>query len=277
MFSTRAYQLRAFSPERTTFITLHIYYHHCHCELYRLLNPGYREALPQSVISSTSTELVAYAQSKCLEHAVAIGEIIASTHSLVETDVYSTDVSCFVTLYQASCAILYACHRDSPAYTMSPNTARRYFVAFIETLAKLLVYFPRFAIFVNDIRNMLRSIDEPNAPLPAQKASTEVDFRARPVSSEENSDEERTNYQAQDTASAVLRDVAPPIDQQILEIGTEASDMIDLSMQATMPVEEDYTLGAFLESPLYNFDSNEIPDQGLLWDWADALESGFNI
>ncbi|KAF1971167.1 hypothetical protein BU23DRAFT_600466, partial [Bimuria novae-zelandiae CBS 107.79] len=47
-FNTRAYQLRAFSPERTTFIVLHLIIHHCHCKLYRLLNPGYREALPQS-------------------------------------------------------------------------------------------------------------------------------------------------------------------------------------------------------------------------------------
>jgi hypothetical protein len=160
---------------------------------------------------------------------------------------------------------------------MSPIIARRYFVAFIETLAKLLVYFPRWVIFVNDIRNMLRSIDEPNAPLPAQKASTEVDFRARPVSSEETSDEEHAGVQTQKTAPALPSGVAPVFDHRVSEIGTEASDIIDLSMQATMPMEQEFTFGTFLESPLYNFDSAEISDQGLLWDWADAMESGFNI
>ncbi|KAH7402353.1 fungal-specific transcription factor domain-containing protein [Phaeosphaeria sp. MPI-PUGE-AT-0046c] len=278
-FSTRAYQLRAFSPERTTFITLHIFFHHCHCELYRLLNPGYREALPNSVIAATSSELVAYAQARCLEHAISIGEIITTTHDLVETDLYMTDMSCFVVLYQASCAILYACHRESPAYTMSPHTARRYFIAFIETLAKLLIHFPRFAIYVNDIRNMLRSIDEPNAPLPPQKASAEVDFRARLVSSEETSDEEAGANKAREQTSAIPHETPHTQTQSphVQDIGTETMQLIDLSMQAAPPLEGDYGLGPYFGAPAYGFDTAYDPDQGLLWDWADALESGFNL
>ncbi|KAF2011195.1 hypothetical protein BU24DRAFT_355599, partial [Aaosphaeria arxii CBS 175.79] len=105
-FSVREFQLRAFSPESTTFIVLQIYYHHCHCELYRLLNPGYREALPHSIVQSTSAEFVAYAQSKCLEHAVSIGEIVVTINGLAGGGPFVTDTSCFVALYQASCAIL---------------------------------------------------------------------------------------------------------------------------------------------------------------------------
>jgi hypothetical protein len=48
-FSARANQLWAVCPKHTSFIVLRIYYQHCHYELYLLLNPGYREALPQSV------------------------------------------------------------------------------------------------------------------------------------------------------------------------------------------------------------------------------------
>ncbi|OAK99591.1 hypothetical protein IQ06DRAFT_277747, partial [Phaeosphaeriaceae sp. SRC1lsM3a] len=285
-FSTRAYQLRAFSPERTTFITLHIYFHHCHCELYRLLNPGYREALPIAVIMATSPELVAYAQSRCLEHATSIGEIIATTHNLASTDLYMTDMSCFVVLYQASCAILYACHRESPAYTMSPNTARRYFIAFIETLAKLLAYFPRFAIYVNDIRNMLRSIDEPDAPLPPQKAATEVDFRARPVSSEERSDEENAAINMASRTRAGLDQKQPTAPTatttttttttttpNVQDIGTETMELIDLSMQAAPPTEDDYDVASYFGPPQFAFDATTESEQGLLWDWADAVES----
>lgn len=196
-------------------------------------------------------------------------------------------MSCFVVLYQASCAILYACHRESPAYTMSPNTARRYFIAFIETLAKLLTYFPRFAIYVNDIRNMLRSIEEPNAPLPPQKAATEVDFRARPVSSEERSDEENAaiNMAGQTRAgsdqkqpTATMATTATTTTQpNVQDIGTETMELIDLSMQAAPSMEDDYDVASYFGPPQFAFDATTESEQGLLWDWADAVESGFTL
>ncbi|KAH6870652.1 fungal-specific transcription factor domain-containing protein [Alternaria rosae] len=277
VFSTRAYQLRTFSPERTTFTILHLYFHHCHCELYRLLNPGYREALPQSVIYSSSPELVAYAQSKCLEHAISIGEIVASTYGLVEISPYVSDTSCFVILYQASCAILYACHRDSPAYVMKPETARRYLVAFIATLQSLLSYFPRYAIYVKDIRNMLRSIDEPNVPLPAQKASNEVDFRARIVPSEENSDEDNLVSEIAGSTSNLRDDTAHSTSQTAEVPVGPLPELVETSLHTPSTLEEQDHLFADLETSQYNMDLAMDLDQGLLWDWADALESGFSI
>ncbi|KAH7067374.1 fungal-specific transcription factor domain-containing protein [Paraphoma chrysanthemicola] len=271
-FSQRAFQLRVFSPERTTFIILHIYLHHCHCELYRLLNPGYREALPQTVINSTSPDLVSYAQSQCLHHAIAIGDIITSTRLLVETGPYCTEMSCFVVLYQASCAILYACHRDSPACTISPAIARGYFITFIETLSGLLEYFPRFAFFVQDIRNMLRSIEDPNAPLPAQKASTEVDFRARPVPSEENSEEENIG-----ATRSHERGESGTASAQIPFAGNAAKPSGAQSLGSNTLVEDDFDLGPYLEMPEYGFGFMNDSDQGQLWDWADALGAGFGI
>ncbi|KAF2821007.1 hypothetical protein CC86DRAFT_470803 [Ophiobolus disseminans] len=267
LFNTRAFQLRAFSPERTTFISLHLYYHHCHCELYRILNPGYREALPQAVIQSTSADVVAYAQSKCLQHATAIGDIIATTNDLVRTIPYTSDPSCFVILYQASCAILYACHRDSPVYTMSADTARQYFTVFIRTLAKLLQYFPKFAVFVNDIRNMMRSIEVPGAPLPAQKASTEVDFRARPISSEENSDEE-----------TAMAQVIQRSQHDNTSTNISVHVMPDEQLSANLPSDSDYALETYFQYPDYGIeDPMEATNQDLLWDWTKALESGFSL
>ncbi|RYN34688.1 hypothetical protein AA0113_g9126 [Alternaria arborescens] len=277
VFSTRAYQLRTFSPERTTFTILHLYFHHCHCELYRLLNPGYREALPQSVIYSSSPELVAYAQSKCLEHAISIGEIVASTYGLVEISPYVSDTSCFVILYQASCAILYACHRDSPAYVMKAETARRYLVAFIATLQSLLSYFPRYAIYVKDIRNMLRSIDEPNAPLPAQKASNEVDFRARIVPSEENSDEDNLVSEIAGYTSNVRDNTAHSTSQTAEVPVGPLSELGEMSLHTPSTLEGQDHLFADLETSQYNMELTMDLDQGLLWDWADALGSGFSI
>ncbi|KAJ8119128.1 hypothetical protein OPT61_g19 [Boeremia exigua] len=264
-FSVRAFQLRAFSPDRTTFLMYHIYFHHCHCELYRLLNPGYREALPQDIIDATTSSLVSHAQSKCLEHAVAIGEIIASTQDLVDSGPYVSDAAFFVVLYQASCAILYACHRDSPAYNMSADIARPYFCAFIGILRKLLIYFPRYVVFVKDIQNMLRSIEDPQAPLPIQRASGEVDFRIRQVSSEENSDDglHPKNLQCNATNQNV--------------------ESLPGTAQLYGPMDDDGFSGQALQSeplldsswPSYVEDGyNDADlDQSVLWNWAALLGS----
>lgn len=277
-FSPRSFQLRAFSPDRTTFIVLHIYYHHCHCELYRLLNPGYREALPATIIRSTTPALVAYAQSKCLEHAICIGEIIASTQNIVETEPYVTDVSSFIVLYQASCAILYACHRDSPSLSMEPETARYYFTAFIKTLQALLRYFPRFYVYVNDIRNMLRSIEEPNAPLPPQIASTEVDFRMRRIPSEPSSeDESRTAEPAevlQRKEAAILDSSNAP---QMLE--NTRNTNLNLSTQAPITIDsgQNFDWPDFGTPDDGNFFAAGHVEQDILWDWAGAIGANFDV
>lgn len=157
LFSARGFEVRAYSPTRINFLALHLYWHHCHCELYRILNPGYREALPTELIERTSPEFVAYAQSSCLRHALAIGDMISSTYHLVN-GVYISDYALGVNLYQASCAILYACHREK----LDPEIARGYFNAFIETLKRFSEYFPKFNIYLDDIQNMLKSIDKPD-------------------------------------------------------------------------------------------------------------------
>lgn len=276
-FSSRSFQLRAFSPERTTFILLHIYYHHCHCELYRLLNPGYREALPASVILSTTPALVAYAQSKCLEHATSIGEIIACTHNLVESEPYITDVSSFVVMYQASCAILYACHRDSPSLSMATETAHRYFTAFIQTLQSLLRYFPRFYIYVNDIRNMLRSIEEPNAPLPAQTASAEVDFRMRRIPSEPSSEDGGGTGEAAvvSGSNATVSSLSDPT--QILQSTANAN--LNPLTQAPMTIDSGpgFDWPDFATSDDGTFFSAGHLEQDILWDWAGAIGSNFDM
>lgn len=280
-FSPRAFQLRAYSPTRTSFIALHIYWHHCNCELYRLLNPGYREALPHAVIHSTSPDLVAYAQSNCLQHAVSVGEIVASTHGFVESELYISDIAQFVTLYQASCAILYACHRDSPAYSMDPEAARRYFTAFIATLSKSTQYFPRYQIYVQDIQNMLRSIDDPSSPLPVQKHATEVDFRARPLPEENSDGEGSTDPPRVATASTV--DILPNRRvPQPAAVGMASATLppalnvvpdIPAQQEVITPVDSHDFSWPYLGATEYGADAGT--DQGLLWDWADALSTNF--
>ncbi|CAN9305079.1 unnamed protein product [Alternaria alternata] len=160
---------------------------------------------------------------------------------------------------------------------MKAETARRYLVAFIATLQSLLSYFPRYAIYVKDIRNMLRSIDEPNVPLPAQKASNEVDFRARIVPSEENSDEDNLVSEIAGSTSNVRDDTAHSTSQTAdVPVGS-LPELVEMSLHTPSTLEGQDHLFADLETSQYNMDLTMDLDQGLLWDWADALGSGFSI
>lgn len=123
---------------------------------------------------------------------------------------------------------------------------------------------------------MLRSIDDPNAPLPAQKASTEVDFRARPVPSEENSDEDDVMNRSQGfipTTNETTHPVA--IQGPDTRIGASSS-MMDLSPQDHMSLPEQWSSDSYIGDSGYEVDFPSQFDQGLLWDWADALGTGFN-
>ncbi|KAI8943858.1 hypothetical protein NX059_001830 [Plenodomus lindquistii] len=264
--------LRASSPERTTFIVFHIYIHHCHCELYRLLNPGYREALPAPVIGMTSPELVSYAQAKCLEHAVSIGDIIRMIHEMIKDALFVTDPSVFVLLYQASCAILYACHRDSPAFSMSPQLACGYLETFVLVLSKLLSYFPRFKVYVNDIKNMLRSIRHPGVPMPRQVAAAEVDFRERLLSETEQASDEEPLEQG------VTRNQTAAVDPQGNHLPHIVHPTINFTqhtaLQQNLPSQSYQNALSWPYFGPIGSSMNETEDatDGILWNWAEVLD-----
>jgi hypothetical protein len=121
---------------------------------------------------------------------------------------------------------------------------------------------------------MLRSIDEPNAPLPAQKASAEVDFRARRVSSEENSDEDNAEIQPLSTLANNDSRIASNIEGS----GSVASSgLIGPQLQMPLPMNAQYPLLSDLNAPQYDTQFIADLDQGLLWDWAGALGFGFDV
>ncbi|KEF58107.1 uncharacterized protein A1O9_06030 [Exophiala aquamarina CBS 119918] len=105
-FSERNLLLRAYSSELSQYIMVHIWWHQCHCDLYRLLFDGFREAISKRVLLSIDPELIAYCRSRCLDHARAIAADIFATLLAVEVDVKVVDKDISVCAYQ-SARILY--------------------------------------------------------------------------------------------------------------------------------------------------------------------------
>jgi hypothetical protein len=187
-FTARALQLRAFSPTRTPFMMLHIFWHQCHCDLYRILVPGFRESVSRDVLTRVSPEFLHYFQSKCVEHAVAAGNIILTCRRVIQGPLV-TDQSLGFCLYQCSCALLLGCHQDVISGGVEPTTARDYLKSFCDAVADLMRYYRKLGFIVSrsatantkplsclggsrkylqhdDIRNMLRHVEEHHLPGP---------------------------------------------------------------------------------------------------------------
>lgn len=59
-------------------ILVHLSFHQCHCDLYRLLLRHYREAAPAVVLDAMDQALLAKAEQLCLQHATAIVDVLAT-------------------------------------------------------------------------------------------------------------------------------------------------------------------------------------------------------
>lgn len=70
------------SPWLPRQILVHLSFHQCQCDLYRLLLRGYREAAPAPVLDALGPDLLARAEQLCLQHATAIVDILATLNQL---------------------------------------------------------------------------------------------------------------------------------------------------------------------------------------------------
>lgn len=59
-------------------VLVYLSYHQCHCDLYRLLLCGYREAVPTPVLDAIDQSLLVKAEQLCLQHATAIADILVT-------------------------------------------------------------------------------------------------------------------------------------------------------------------------------------------------------
>ncbi|KIW23722.1 uncharacterized protein PV07_11900 [Cladophialophora immunda] len=77
-FSERNLALRAYSPRLPRYVMTHIWWHQCHCQLFRGTIPALGEPLPQDYLDHLGADASHEQQVKCLLHAHTIAEIFSS-------------------------------------------------------------------------------------------------------------------------------------------------------------------------------------------------------
>ncbi|CZT04648.1 uncharacterized protein RCO7_05531 [Rhynchosporium graminicola] len=105
LMNQRNFLLRAYTPERTTYIMLHVWWNMCYCDLYRFTIPGFHEALPDEVLSNLPANFLKHCRERCLQHAVDIANIFASILNLGR-DLYITDTALAICALQCARIII---------------------------------------------------------------------------------------------------------------------------------------------------------------------------
>ncbi|TIC89785.1 putative transcriptional regulatory protein [Colletotrichum higginsianum] len=82
--------LRAYTPQRTPYVMFHTWWHQCQCDMYRFTIPGLREGLPLEELRCLPADFVAYCRNQCLEHALAVANIMATVTEMGR-DIFITD------------------------------------------------------------------------------------------------------------------------------------------------------------------------------------------
>ncbi|KAK5047344.1 hypothetical protein LTR84_006867 [Exophiala bonariae] len=101
-FSTRNLMLRAYSSELSQFIMIHVWWHQCHCDLYRLLFDGLQEAVSKRVLREIDPELISYCRARCLDHARALSAEIFATLLVADINIKVMDKDIAVCAYQSA-------------------------------------------------------------------------------------------------------------------------------------------------------------------------------
>lgn len=116
-FSESSLRLRAYSPRICVFIMIHVWWHQCFCDLYRLALIGLREALSRSTLENLDDNFLNHCQRQCVEHSMAMANIFASMQKLNAKPV--TDLDLAICAYQCARMLTYAYHTNPHQFDLS--------------------------------------------------------------------------------------------------------------------------------------------------------------
>ncbi|EXJ82269.1 hypothetical protein A1O3_06082 [Capronia epimyces CBS 606.96] len=123
VFSANNLRLRAFSSRLSAFVLFHLWWHQCHCDLFRIALSGLREALPQSTTQRLTPEFVSHCRRQCFDHGASIIEIFTTLQSL-PIDSLFLDWDSVACAYQSARYLFYGFQSDSQGCGMSAGKVK---------------------------------------------------------------------------------------------------------------------------------------------------------
>ncbi|KAL1900964.1 hypothetical protein Sste5346_002025 [Sporothrix stenoceras] len=134
-------------------VQMHLSWHQCYCDMHRLLLPGFHEAAPLSILSTIDNDHLAWAETQCVHHAVAILDLLACLNQ-VSTVPHLLEFDTAICAYQAALVVLFVARFGRTPQLQRPT--REFATSRAELcLAALNRFFPASAL-VKPIREELQ-------------------------------------------------------------------------------------------------------------------------
>ena len=136
-------------------ILLHLSWHQCHCDLYRLFLVGYREAAPRVVLDALDPDVTSHAVSLSLHHATAIIQILTSLNQQI-TQARLLEFDTAICAYQATRLVLFLSRTGKSGIV---RATEEFALSRAELcLAALKRFFPNSTLVAPMIEEMARAI-----------------------------------------------------------------------------------------------------------------------
>ncbi|KAK5993847.1 hypothetical protein PT974_07284 [Cladobotryum mycophilum] len=120
-FSENSLRLRAYSPRICPFVMIHVWWHQCYCDLYRLALAGLRGSLPQDALEMFDDGFIDHCQRQCLDHSMAMANIFAAMQRLNARPVADLDFA--MCSYQCARMLRYSYLRNGTKwFNLTANT-----------------------------------------------------------------------------------------------------------------------------------------------------------
>ncbi|KAK9327533.1 fungal-specific transcription factor domain-containing protein [Lipomyces starkeyi] len=151
-FSRKNLALRAPTPQRTSYVMLHIWWHQCYCDLFRFAIPRIRESLPFEVLQKLHPDFISHCQDQCWRHAMSISSIVDSIRKC-GGDLFVTDSALSVCLFQTAQIITQL--GPSLPWMLDRGEMESHLQGFIDVLGKLAEIFPSTRLMRSGIMEIM--------------------------------------------------------------------------------------------------------------------------
>ncbi|KAI8622877.1 hypothetical protein F5Y19DRAFT_43772 [Xylariaceae sp. FL1651] len=152
-FSESNLQLRAYSPRLCVFIMIHVWWRQCHCDLYRIVLSGLKEALPKSSVNRLEPQFVSYCTRQCFEHAIATAEIFRLILAL-DGGLPVTDLDLPVCAYQCARMLYFAFQTKNSELRLTADQVIEHGNRCL-LIAKSMSHVPAGAAIVADLEKLI--------------------------------------------------------------------------------------------------------------------------
>ncbi|KAI0876418.1 hypothetical protein GGS24DRAFT_513778 [Hypoxylon argillaceum] len=152
-FSESNLQLRAYSPRLCVYIMIHVWWRQCHCDLYRIVLSGLKEALPRSGVNRLEPQFVSYCTRQCFEHAIAMVEIFRLILAL-DGGLPVTDLDLSVCAYQCARMLYFAYQTNKSELRLTMDQVIEHGNRCLQ-IARAMSHVPAGASIVSDLEKLI--------------------------------------------------------------------------------------------------------------------------